>query len=414
MTRHDDQVAALQYAWDTDSRWAHVTRPYDATDVIRLRPPIEIEHSIARHGANRLWSGLLSEHPVMALGALTGGQAVQMAAAGMDAIYVSGWQIAADGNDAQETYPDQSLYPWTSAVRLVDRINRALLRAAQVHPQRGEALILPLIVDAEAGFGGHLHAYEVVGRLIEAGAAAVHIEDQDPIQKKCGHVDGRVLVPTNQFLQKLVAARLAADVADVPAVIIARTDALGANLVSSDADPADAQFMTGERDAAGRFKMRGGFDAAVARATAAAPFVDVLWCEVEEPDLTQASAFAEAIRREHQGVLLAYNCTLEYDWFEGRAPSEISSFLADLHALDYQYLFVTIAGFQNLSASMFEFASDFAARGMSAYVDHQRHELELQRHGYNNVAWQREVGTSWFGELDEMLTSITTQPEPAP
>jgi len=400
--RHTDrrrEAEALAERWRTDPRWRGIERPYTAQDVVRLRGSLRIEHTLARLGAERLWRLLQRQEPVRALGAMTGGQAVQMVRAGLEAIYVSGWQVAADANLAAHTYPDQSLYPSNSGPHLVRRINQALLRQDQIAWAEGDAdtdWLVPIVADAEAGFGGALNAFELTKAFIEAGAAGVHLEDQLASEKKCGHLGGKVLVPTGQFIRTLAAARLAADVLDVPTVLIARTDADAATLLTSDVDPRDRPFLTGERTAEGFFRVRSGLEAAIARALAYAPYADVLWCETSTPDLEEARAFAEAVHAGFPGKLLAYNCSPSFNWRRHLSPAEIASFQNELGRMGYRFQFVTLAGFHALNAGMFELARGYAAEGMSAYVRLQERELALEADGYTARRHQREVGTGYF------------------
>ena len=388
-------------------RWAGIDRPYTHEDVERLRGSVHIEHTLARLGAERLWT-LLNEDPyVAALGALTGGQAVQMVKAGLKAIYLSGWQVAADGNLAAHTYPDQSLYPANSAPALVHRLNNALLRADQIeHAEgvNGTYWLAPIVADAEAGFGGALNAFELMRAMIEAGAAGVHYEDQLASEKKCGHLGGKVLVPTSQFVRTLTAARLAADVAGVPTVLVARTDALSAKLITSDVDDADAEFITGERTGEGFYRVRDGLDAAIARSLAYAPHADVLWFETSTPDLGEAREFAQAINERHPGKLMAYNCSPSFNWKQHLDDSDIATFQEQLAELGYKFLFVTLAGFHSLNASMFELARGYAASGMQAYVELQQREFDLEDDGYTATRHQREVGAGYFDTVTEIVS----------
>jgi isocitrate lyase len=359
---------------------------------------VRVEHSLAQRGAERLWSRLAGDGYVAALGALTGGQAVQMAKAGLEAIYLSGWQVAADANLAAQTYPDQSLYPANSAPALVRRLNNALLRADEIDVAEGGQGIepLPIVADAEAGFGGPLQAFELMKAFIEAGAAGVHYEDQLAAEKKCGHLGGKVLVPTSQFIRTLVAARLAADVLTVPTVLVARTDALSATLITSDVDPCDAEFLTGERTPEGFFRIRAGLDAAIARSLSYAPYADLLWFETSTPDLGEAREFAAAVHERFPGKLLAYNCSPSFNWKRHLDEREIAGFQDELGSLGYRFQFVTLAGFHALNASMFELARGYARSGMSAYVRLQEREFELEPGGYTATRHQREVGAGYF------------------
>jgi len=388
-------------------RFVGVERPYTAADVERLRGRFHIEHTVARLGAERLWKLLHSEPYVAALGALTGAQAVQMVKAGLDAIYLSGWQVAADANLAGHTYPDQSLYPVSSAPALVSRLNNALLRADQIdaaEDKNGTYWLAPIVADAEAGFGGPLNAFELMKAMIEAGAAGVHFEDQLSSAKKCGHLGGKVLVPTSQFVQTLAAARLAADVLDVPTVLFARTDAVSATLLTSDVDERDHEFLTGERTAEGFFRVRPGIEAPIARALAYAPYADVLWCETSTPDLDEARVFAEAVHAEYPGKLLAYNCSPSFNWRKHLDDSTIASFQRELAAMGYKFQFVTLAGFHAVCASMFDLARGYAEDGMSAYVELQQREFALEDAGYTATRHQREVGAGYFDAVLEAIS----------
>ncbi len=393
---------SLSAEWDLDPRWAGVRRDHTAEDVLRLRTSVMAEPTLARHGAERLWSLLAERDFVAALGAMTGGQAVQMVRAGLEAVYLSGWQVAADANLAEQVYPDQSLYPANSVPAVIRRINNALLRAEQVERveggQRGSFLV-PIVADAEAGFGGPLNAYELARAMIEAGAAGIHFEDQLASEKKCGHLGGKVLVPTGQFVRTLQAARLAADVAGVPTVLIARTDALAATLLTSDSDERDRPFLEGERTAEGYHLVRPGLDAAVARALAYAPHADLLWCETSTPDLDDARRFAEAVHRHFPGKLLAYNCSPSFNWKRHLDDPTIARFQKELAAMGYRFQFITLAGFHALNAAMFELAHGYAREGMSAYVRLQQRELELEELGYSATRHQREVGTGVFDAI---------------
>jgi isocitrate lyase len=387
-----------------------IQRPYSDEDVERLRGSVSVEHTLARRGALRLRAQLADEPCVAALGAVTGGQAVQMVKAGLSAIYLSGWQVAADANLAGQTYPDQSLYPATSAPTLVKRINNALLRADPIAHAEGDDSIdwlAPIVADAEAGFGGPLNAFELMKAFIEAGAAAVHFEDQLSSEKKCGHLGGKVLVPSSQFVRTLIAARLAADVLDVPTLLIARTDALSATLLTSDIDETDRAFTTGERTPEGFFKVRDGIDSAIARGLAYAPYADLLWFETSTPDLEQAAAFADAIHAVFPGKLLAYNCSPSFNWSRHLTESQIATFQSDLASLGYRFQFVTLAGFHALNASMFELARGYATRGMSAYVELQESEFAMENDGYTATRHQREVGSGYFDQVLETVTGGT-------
>ena len=391
-----------------------IERPYSSDDVERLRGSVVVEHTLARRGALRLRELLESEEWVAALGAMTGGQAVQMVKAGLKAIYLSGWQVAADANIAGQTYPDQSLYPATSAPALVKRINNALLRADQIahaegdtHAGTGDSIdwLAPIVADAEAGFGGPLNAFELMKSFIEAGAAAVHFEDQLSSEKKCGHLGGKVLVPTSQFIRTLSAARLAADVLDVPTLLVARTDALSATLLTSDIDASDQAFCTGERTAEGFYRVNDGILAAVARGLAYAPYADLLWFETSTPDIEEAETFAQAIHGAFPGKLLAYNCSPSFNWSRHLSEAQIASFQRDLAKLGYRFQFVTLAGFHSLNASMFELAQGYANRSMSAYVELQQREFALEEDGYTATRHQREVGSGYFDQVLETITA---------
>jgi isocitrate lyase len=394
--------------WANSSRWAGITRPYSQADVARLRGSVHIEHTLARLGAERLWHLMTSEPYVHALGAITGNQAVEMVQAGLPAIYASGWQVAADGNSAGDVYPDQSLYPCDSAPKLVARINRALERADQIESSEGKPSrywFAPIVADAEAGFGGSLNAYEIMKAMIEAGAAAVHFEDQLSSAKKCGHLGGKVVVPVREFIEKLVAARLAADVCGVPTIVIARTDANSAGLLLSDADPRDRAFIYGERTAEGFFQFRGGIDAAIARGLAYAPYADMLWCETSTPDLAEARRFAEAIHAEFPGKLLAYNCSPSFNWKKKLDDLTIASFQQELGKMGYAFQFVTLAGFHALNLSMFHLARGYAQSGMTEYSKLQQEEFAAQEIGYKAVKHQAFVGTGYFDEIARVVSS---------
>jgi isocitrate lyase len=388
-----------------------IARPYTPDDVERLRGSVTVEHTLARRGALRLAELLENEEWVAALGAMTGGQAVQMVKAGLQAIYLSGWQVAADANIAGQTYPDQSLYPATSAPALVKRINNALLRADQIaHAEGDDATewLAPIVADAEAGFGGPLNAFELMKGFIEAGAAAVHFEDQLSSEKKCGHLGGKVLVPTSQFIRTLSAARLAADVLDVPTLLVARTDALSATLLTSDVDACDQAFCTGERTAEGFFRVNDGILAAVARGLAYAPYADLLWFETSTPDIEEAETFAQAIHGAFPDKLLAYNCSPSFNWSRHLSEAQIASFQRDLAKLGYRFQFVTLAGFHSLNASMFELARGYSQRAMSAYVELQEREFAAEEDGYTATRHQREVGSGYFDAVIEAVSGGTS------
>jgi isocitrate/methylisocitrate lyase len=395
------QAAAdqLEAAWRDDPRWQGVERTYGAADVVRLRGSVVPENTVARLGAERLWELLQREQPTRALGAISGGQAVQMIKAGLEAVYLSGWQVAADGNLSGQTYPDQSLYPANSVPALVKRLCNALLRADQIdwsEGRNGTHWLAPIVADAEAGFGGPLNAYELMRSMIEAGAAGVHYEDQLASEKKCGHLGGKVLVPTAQFVRTLNAARLAADVLGVPSVVVARTDALSAALLTSDVDEYDRDFVTGERTAEGFYRVRDGIEAAISRGLAYAPYADVIWFETSTPDLDEARQFAQAIHERYPGKLLAYNCSPSFNWRKHLDDAQIASFQQTLGTWGYRFQFITLAGFHALNASMFELARGYECHGMSAYVELQERELAMEEHGYTATRHQREVGAGYF------------------
>ena len=405
----DLNSARLAEEWASSPRWRGIRRDYGPEDVLRLRPSVLVEQTLARVGAERLWWLLQERDFVAALGALTGGQAVQMAKAGLEAIYLSGWQVAADANLAEQVYPDQSLYPANSVPAVIRRINNALLRAEQVERLDGgdRSYLLPIVADAEAGFGGPLNAYELARAMIEAGAAGIHLEDQLASEKKCGHLGGKVLVPTGAFIRTLQAARLAADVAGVPTMLIARTDALAATLLTADVDERDRRFLTGERTAEGYFRVRAGPAAPIARALAYAPYADLIWCETSTPDLQQARQFAEAVHAQFPGKLLAYNCSPSFNWRRHLDDQTIAVFQKELAAMGYRFQFITLAGFHSMNAAMFDLARGYAAEGMSAYVRLQQHELELEASGYTATRHQREVGTGVFDAISQAVSAGT-------
>ncbi|MGH7741569.1 MAG: isocitrate lyase [Candidatus Eiseniibacteriota bacterium] len=401
-------AAEIEQSWKTDPRWKGITRHYSAADVVRLSGRVRIEHTLARRGAERLWREL-PHGPLRALGALTGNQAVQQVAAGLPAIYCSGWQVAGDANTAGQMYPDQSLYPVDSVPALVWRINHALQRADQIGTLEGARderdWFAPIVADAEAGFGGDLNAFELMKAMIEAGAAGVHFEDQLASAKKCGHMGGKVLVPTREFVQKLQAARLAADVLDVPTLLIARTDANSARLLTSDVDERDRGFLTGARTPEGFFELRGGLDAAIARGLAYAPYADLLWCETSSPDLEEARRFATSVHARFPGKLLAYNCSPSFNWSKHLSREAIAAFQSELGRLGYAFQFVTLAGFHTLNLSMFELSLGYRDRGMAAYADVQDREFDLQAsQGYAAVKHQRFVGTGYFDEISNVVS----------
>ncbi len=400
-------ASQINKQWQSDARWAGILRPYSAEDVARLRGSIHVEHTLARLGAERLWSLLHNENYVAALGALTGNQAVQQVKAGLKAIYMSGWQVAADANDAGQMYPDQSLYPADSVPNVVRKINNALMRADQIHHLDGKEStywFAPIVADAEAGFGGTLNAFELMKAMIEAGAACVHFEDQLSSAKKCGHLGGKVLVPTSEAIQKLVAARLAADVLGVPTLIMARTDADSAHLLTSDIDPRDREFVSGERTAEGFFRIRGGLDSAIARGLAYAPYADLIWCETSEPNLEEARRFAEAIHAKFPGKLLAYNCSPSFNWKKKLDDSTIATFQKQIARMGYKFQFVTLAGFHALNLSMFDLARGYKETGMTAYSRLQEKEFAREaEYGYQAVKHQRFVGTGYFDALTQVI-----------
>jgi len=392
--------------WSTP-RWAGVHRPYSPEDVLRLRGSITIEHTMANLGAHRLWDLLNTEDYVAALGALTGNQAMQQVRAGLKAIYLSGWQVAADANLSGQMYPDQSLYPANSVPAVVKRINQALQRADQIEHAEGGAdryWFAPIVADAEAGFGGPLNAYELMRAMIEAGAGGVHFEDQLASEKKCGHLGGKVLVPTSQFIRTLASARLAADVSGVPTVLIARTDANSAGLLTSDIDPIDRPFLTGERTPEGFFRVKKGLDQAIARGLAYAPYADLVWCETSTPDLDEARRFAEAIHAQFPGKMLAYNCSPSFNWRKHLDEVTIGRFQRELGAMGYKFQFVTLAGFHALNHAMYELALDYKDRGMTAYTRLQEAEFASEEKGYSATRHQREVGTGYFDEVKQVLS----------
>jgi len=405
-------AAELRRAWANDARWAGIQRPYAAEEVVRLRGTVPIEHSLARLGAEKLWRYVHEKPFVNALGALTGNQAMQQVRAGLDAIYLSGWQVAGDANLAGQMYPDQSLYPADSVPNVVRRINNCLRRADEIHHAEGKDSIdwlKPIVADAEAGFGGVLNAFELMKQMIEAGAAGVHFEDQLSSAKKCGHMGGKVLVPTSEAINKLVAARLAADVCGVPTVLIARTDAESANLVTTDVDERDAPFITArERTAEGFFRIQAGLESAIARGLAYAPYADLIWCETGVPDMHEAKRFAEAVHRQFPGKLLAYNCSPSFNWKKKLSDTEIARFQRELGAMGYKFQFVTLAGFHALNYSMFQLARGYRQRQMSAYVALQQDEFAAEEQGYTATKHQREVGAGYFDSVTQAITAGTS------
>jgi len=411
MSSMQDQAQALQKEWESDPRWKGVNRDYTATDVVRLRGSVQEEHTLARNGAEKLWNLINGDDYVHALGALTGNQAVQQVRAGLKAIYLSGWQVAGDANLAAQTYPDQSLYPANSVPAVVRRINNALKRADQITWSEGKTDVdwfAPIVADAEAGFGGVLNAYELMKAMIDAGAAGVHWEDQLSSAKKCGHLGGKVLIPTNQHVKTLNAARLAADVEGVRSIIVARTDAQAATLITSDVDERDQQYVTGERTAEGFYRVTSGIDPCVTRALAYAPYADLIWMETSKPDLEIARQFAEAVKKEFPDQLLAYNCSPSFNWKAALDDDTIAKFQRELGAMGYKFQFITLAGFHALNYSMFELARGYAEGGMSAYVELQEKEFAAEQIGYTATKHQREVGAGYF---DLVATAIDPQAE---
>ncbi|WP_374722745.1 isocitrate lyase [Peribacillus tepidiphilus] len=402
-----EQARQLEEMWKTDERWKGITRPYSGEDVVRLRGSVQIEHTLARRGAEKLWNLLHTEDYINALGALTGNQAMQQVKAGLKAIYLSGWQVAADANLSGHMYPDQSLYPANSVPQVVKRINQALQRADQIYHMEGKNDIdwfAPIVADAEAGFGGQLNVFELMKGMIEAGAAGVHFEDQLSSEKKCGHLGGKVLLPTQTAVRNLIAARLAADVMGVPTVLVARTDANAADLITSDVDPYDAPFITGERTSEGFFRTKAGLDQAIARGLAYAPYADLIWCETSEPNIEEARRFAEAIHEKFPGKLLAYNCSPSFNWKAKLDDETIANFQKELGKMGYKFQFVTLAGFHSLNHSMFELARQYKDRGMAAYSELQQAEFTSEVYGYTATRHQREVGTGYFDEVAQVVT----------
>ncbi len=409
MISTDRQFSELDLQWDQDDRWKGIRRPYTVADVLKLRGSMRIEHTLATHGAQRLWKLLHSEPYIGALGALSGGQAVQQVQAGLRAIYCSGWQVAADSNSIGHTYPDQSLYPVDSVPNLVRRINNALQRADEIHHLEGnteKSWFVPIVADAEAGFGGVLNAFELMKAMIEAGAAAVHFEDQLSSAKKCGHMGGKVLVSTAEAIQKLVAARLAADVYGVPTVIVARTDANAATLLTSDVDERDRPFLTGHRTVEGYYSIRSGLESAVSRAISYAPYADMLWCETSEPNLAEARRFAECVHAEYPGKILAYNCSPSFNWKKKLDAATIANFQSELAAYGYKFQFVTLAGFHSLNLGMFELAHGYREKGMSAYSQLQELEFDREKDGYRAAKHQAFVGTGYFDAVAQTINRV--------
>ncbi|MGC4379056.1 isocitrate lyase [Fictibacillus sp. Mic-4] len=407
---NSQMITEMKEAWEAE-RWNGIMRPYSPEDVLRLRGSIQIEHTLARMGAERLWKLLHEEDYVHALGALTGNQAVQQVKAGLKAIYLSGWQVAADANLAGHMYPDQSLYPANSVPQVVKRINQALQRADQIEHGEGKSdthWFAPIVADAEAGFGGVLNVFELMKAMIEAGAAGVHFEDQLSSEKKCGHLGGKVLLPTQQAVRNLISARLAADVLGVPTVLIARTDANAANLITSDIDPYDHPFMTGERTPEGFYRTKAGLDQAIARGLAYAPYADLIWCETSEPNLEEARRFAEAIHEKFPGKLLAYNCSPSFNWKKKLDDETIANFQREIGKMGYKFQFVTLAGFHALNHSMFELAREYRDRGMEAYSELQQAEFASEAYGYTATRHQREVGTGYFDDVAQVISGGTS------
>ena len=407
----NERAKQLQETWELDARWKGIVRPYSAEDVLKLRGSMDIEYTLARRGSEKLWKYLNEEEYVNALGALTGNQAVQQVKAGLKAIYLSGWQVAADANLSGHMYPDQSLYPANSVPNVVKKINQALQRADQIHHAEGDHSIdwfAPIMADAEAGFGGQLNCFELMKGMIEAGASGVHFEDQLSSEKKCGHLGGKVLLPTQTAVKNLVAARLAADVMGVPTILVARTDANAADLITSDVDPYDAKFITGERTAEGFYRVKAGLDQAIARGLAYAPFADLVWCETSEPNIEEARAFAQAIHKQFPGKLLAYNCSPSFNWKKKLDDATIAKFQTELGKMGYKFLFVTLAGFHALNHSMFELARGYKDRGMAAYSELQEAEFASEQNGYTATRHQREVGTGYFDQVSMIISGGTS------
>jgi isocitrate lyase len=402
------QIKELERDWAGNPRWAGIRRDYSAADVVRLRGTVRIEHTLARRGADRLWTLLAGDGPVCALGALTGNQAIQEVQAGLEAIYCSGWQVAGDGNSAGEMYPDQSLYPADSVPKMVERINNAFIRTDEIHALAGDDTVdwfAPIVADAEAGFGGNLNAFELMKHMIRAGAAGVHFEDQLSSAKKCGHMGGKVLVPTSEAVCKLTAARLAADVLGVPTVLIARTDADAANLITSDADERDHRFITGERTAEGFYRTHAGIEQAIARGLAYAPYADMIWCETSKPDLDHARRFAAAIHAEYPERMLAYNCSPSFNWKANLDDATMRRFREELFAMGYRFQFITLAGWHALNSSMFRLSRAYREHGMFAYSELQQQELEDERHGFRAARHQAFVGAGWFDAVQNTVTA---------
>ncbi|WP_456272499.1 isocitrate lyase [Bacillus sp. AK031] len=406
-----NEAKAIREDWELNQRWKGIERPYSPEDVLRLRGSLKVEHTLAQKGSEKLWKLIHEEPFVNALGALTGGQAVQQVKAGLKAIYLSGWQVAADANVAGQMYPDQSLYPVNSVPQVVKRINNSLMRADQIQHMEGEGDIdyfAPIVADAEAGFGGQLNVFELMKSMIEAGASGVHFEDQLASEKKCGHLGGKVLLPTQTAVKNLISARLAADVSGVPTVLVARTDADAADLITSDIDPADAAFITGERTQEGFYRTKAGIGQAIARGLAYAPYADLIWCETSKPCLEEAKKFADAIHEKFPGKLLAYNCSPSFNWEANLDKDTIETFQVELSKMGYKFQFVTLAGFHALNYGMFELARGYKIRGMGAYSELQQAEFAAEKNGYTATRHQREVGTGYFDEVTQVITGGTS------
>ncbi|NME69657.1 isocitrate lyase [Flammeovirga aprica JL-4] len=411
MMTKQERINALKEEWATNPRWSNIERPYSAEEVIKLQGNVFVEYSLARQGAEKFWKGLHTEHFMAGLGALTGNQAIQEVEAGLKAIYLSGWQVAADANLAGQMYPDQSLYPADSVPKVVTRINNALRRADQIQSvadKNDTDYMVPIIADAEAGFGGNLNAFELMKMMIEAGASGVHFEDQLSSAKKCGHLGGKVLVPTQEAINKLVAARLASDVCGVPTLIIARTDADAANLLTSDIDPRDREFIHGERTAEGFYEVKNGIDQAISRGLSYAPYADLIWCETSLPDLEEAKKFADAIHAKFPGKMLAYNCSPSFNWASKLSVEEMETFRENLADMGYKFQFITLAGFHALNTSMFELAKAYKERGMAGYSQLQEKEFSLQTDGFRAVKHQAFVGTTYFDAVQNTVTAGTS------
>ncbi|WP_113929495.1 isocitrate lyase [Bacillus sp. P14.5] len=406
-----NEALGMREDWELNPRWEGIERPYSPEDVLRLRGSLKVEHTLAQKGSEKLWKLINEESFVNALGALTGGQAVQQVKAGLKAIYLSGWQVAADANVAGQMYPDQSLYPVNSVPQVVKCINNALTRADQIQHMEGEGEIdyfAPIVADAEAGFGGQLNVFELMKGMIEAGASGVHFEDQLSSEKKCGHLGGKVLLPTQTAVRNLISARLAADVSGVPTVLVARTDADAADLITSDIDPVDAEFITGERTPEGFYRTKAGIDQAIARGLAYAPYADLIWCETSKPSLEEAKTFADAIHEKFPGKLLAYNCSPSFNWEANLDKETIETYQVELSKMGYKFQFVTLAGFHSLNYGMFELARGYKTRGMGAYSELQQAEFAAEKNGYTATRHQREVGTGYFDEVTQVITGGTS------